>query len=287
MAVEWELLTPSRRELDLSDGALTEAYVRSTKPDIVVHAAGRVGGIQANIANPVAFLVENIDMGRNLLLACRDAGVRRFLNLGSSCMYPRDRSDLLREDDLLSGALETTNEGYALAKIFSTRLCEYISREDESFHYKTLIPCNIYGRHDKFDPAVSHLIPAVIRKVHDAKLRGEGEVAVWGDGQARREFMYAEDLADAVMRAAADITIIPPLMNIGIGRDYTIDEYYRMAAVVIGWDGELRHDISKPAGMLKKQVDISKQRAWGWSPTHSLMEGIAKTYDFFLKGTDR
>lgn len=284
-AAGWEVLAPERHELDLFDRAATEAYVRRAMPDIIVHAAGRVGGIQANLAHPVAFLVENVDIGRNIVMAARDAGVRRFLNLASSCMYPREGTSPLREEAVLTGTLEPTNEGYAIGKIFATRLCEYIAREDASFFYKTLIPCNLYGRYDKFDPAVSHLLPAIVRKVHEAKLRGDDEVEVWGDGQARREFMYAGDLADAVFRAAADIEAVPLLMNIGIGRDYTIDEYYRAAASVIGWKGRLRHDLSKPVGMRRKQVDISGQSDWGWAPSHSLHEGIAKTYAYYLEGS--
>ena len=205
LAAEWDILAPRSRALDLTDAAAVSAFMDRHRPDMVIHAAGRVGGIQANIRHPVAFLEENTAMGRNVIMAARQAGVTRILNLASTCMYPRAAENPLREEMILSGELEPTNEGYALAKIFATRLCQYIRREDEAAQYKTLIPCNLYGLHDKFDPAHSHLVPAIIHKMHIAKTEGQETVEIWGDGTARREFMFAADLAEAVLRAAAAI----------------------------------------------------------------------------------
>lgn len=286
-AVNWEFIAPTSAQLDLTDFAATRKFMAAIRPDAVVHAAGRVGGIQANIAHPVDFLVTNVDLGRNVIMAAREAGVSKLLNLASSCMYPRHAPNPLGEDLVLKGELEPTNEGYALAKIFATRLCEYIHRETPGLHYKTLIPCNLYGRHDKFEPRHSHLIPAIIHKLHRAKVGTLPAVDIWGDGSARREFMYAGDLADAVLRAMDDFEQLPDLINIGLGREYSINEYYAAAAQVIGWQGDFVHDTSKPVGMKQKLVDIGRQRAWGWMPATALHEGIEKSYHYYLQEPPR
>lgn len=280
---QWEVLAPSSRELDLTNYQQTLAYFSSHRPDYVVHSAGRVGGIQANIVNPVAFLIANTDMGRNVILAAREVGVPKLINLASSCMYPRNAPNPLEEGMLLTGELEPTNEGYALAKLFSTRLCEYINRESSTIRYKTLIPCNLFGRHDKFEAHHSHLIPALIHKLHLAKVNGLSEVEVWGDGTARREFMYAGDLADVVLRALGAFDELPDIMNVGLGFDYSIIEYYDIVAKVVGWQGSFRHDLSKPVGMKQKLVNVARQRAWGWSPSTSLITGIEKAYEYYLQ----
>lgn len=280
---DFECFAPSRSELDLFDYDAVEHCLRKVLPDIVIHAAGRVGGIQANIREPVRFLTDNLDMGRNVVLAARASGMKRLLNLGSSCMYPRNAPNPLREDLVLQGELEPTNEGYALAKIVIARLCVYISREDPSCRYKTLIPCNLYGRYDKFDPAASHLVPAIVHKLHQAKVKSERIVEIWGDGSARREFLYAGDLADCLVRAVRKFDSLPDLMNVGLGQDYTIDEYYRTAAEVIGYDGEFRYDITKPVGMARKLVATERSETWGWRAKTNLSDGIALVYDHYLQ----
>lgn len=280
---EFDVLAPRSGELDLRDFNAVQAYLNKHQPDMVIHAAGKVGGIQANMREPVGFLLENLDMGRNIVWASRQAGIRRLLNLGSSCMYPRNHNEPLREEMVLKGELEPTNEGYALAKVVTARLCEYIVREDTSFQYKTLIPCNLYGRHDKFDPAHSHLIPAIIHKVYLAKQAGQTSVEIWGDGTARREFMYAGDLADVVVRTIKEFDSLPALMNVGLGYDYTINEFYQAAADVMGYTGSFVHDLSKPVGMARKLVSVDRQQAWGWSAQNDLRTGINKTYEFYLK----
>lgn len=280
---EFEVFAPRSSELDLRDFAAVQAYLQANKPDMVIHAAGKVGGIQANMREPVGFLMENLDMGRNIVWAAHQAGIKRLINLGSSCMYPRNHSEPLGEEMVLKGELEPTNEGYALAKVVTARLCDYVMREDASFQYKTLIPCNIYGRYDKFDPAHSHLVPAIIHKVHQAKHSGQETVEIWGDGTARREFMYAGDLADAVLRAVANFDTLPAYMNVGLGRDYTINDYYQAAAEVMGYTGGFVHDLSKPVGMARKLVSVERQQAWGWSARQELRDGIEKTYNYYLK----
>lgn len=281
-AQNWEIIAPSSKDLDLTDSFAVETFIKKLQPRIVLHAAGRVGGIQANICNPVGFLEQNIAIGRNVIMGSYSAGVRELINLASTCMYPCEAQNPLHEHMLLTGALEPTNEGYALAKIMATRLCQYICRQDESAKYKTLIPCNLFGRHDKFDPQSSHLLPAIIHKVHHANLNGEKSVEIWGDGTVRREFMYAGDLADAVLRAAEDIDLLPDLMNCGIGHDYSIDNYYQIVADVIGWHGEFIHDFSKPVGMKQKLCSIERQTSWGWSAPTTLADAISETYAFYL-----
>ena len=280
---EFEILAPRSSELDLRNFNAVQGYMQKHQPDMVIHAAGKVGGIQANMREPVGFLLDNLDMGRNIVWAAHQAGIKHLINLGSSCMYPRNHSEPLREEMVLKGELEPTNEGYALAKVVTARLCEYIMREDASYQYKTLIPCNIYGRHDKFDPAHSHLVPAIIHKVYQAKLHGQASVEIWGDGSARREFMYGGDLADTILRAIKSFDSLPAYMNVGLGHDYTINEYYETVASVMGYEGDFTHDLGKPVGMARKLVNIEKQTQWGWSAQHDLRSGIEKTYRFYLK----
>jgi GDP-L-fucose synthase len=278
-----KFLTPTSKELDLLNKTNVYTYLKANRPEFVIHAAGIVGGIQANIAEPVRFLVDNMQIGLNIILASRDVGIKGFMNLGSSCMYPRNAPNSLSEDLILKGELEPTNEGYALAKVASTRLCEYIHREDSQFLYKTVIPCNLYGRHDKFDPKHSHMIPAVIKKISDAKQLELQEVYIWGDGLARREFMYAGDLADFVFYAIDHYENMPQNINVGLGHDYTINEYYETISQVIGFDGVFKHDLSKPVGMKQKLIDDSKLKAFGWSYKTELKKGIEKTLEFYLK----
>jgi GDP-L-fucose synthase len=279
----FEILAPRSAELDLRDFNAVQTYLSQHQPAMVIHAAGKVGGIQANMREPVGFLMDNLDMGRNIVWAARQAGIKRLINLGSSCMYPRNHAEPLVEDMVLKGELEPTNEGYALAKVVTARLCDYIMREDASYQYKTLIPCNIYGRFDKFDPAHSHLVPAIIHKVHQAKQAGQQTVEIWGDGTARREFMYAGDLSDAIVRAITSFATLPANMNVGLGHDHSINEYYQAAAEVMGYTGGFVHDLGKPVGMARKLVSVDRQEAWGWSARHELRDGIKRTYSYYLK----
>lgn len=278
-----EVLTPSSSELNLCDPHAVRSWMGRCQPDLVIHAAGRVGGIQANIKEPVSFLLDNLDMGCNVVRAAHEASVKKLINLGSSCMYPRDAQNPLNENMVLKGELEPTNEGYALAKVTVARLCEYIGREHPEFQYKTLIPCNIYGRFDKFDPKHSHMVPAIIHKLHCAKQDGVEEVDIWGDGSARREFMYAGDLADAIWDAVERYESLPTMMNVGLGSDLSVNEFYQAAASVVGYSGRFVHDLSKPVGMKQKLVSTTLAENWGWKSKLSLEEGLAKTYQFYLE----
>lgn len=279
----YELIIPKLQDLNLLNFNDVDSFISREKPDIIIHTAGIVGGIQSNIANPVKYLVDNTDLGRNLLLAAKKNGVKKIINLGSSCMYPKDAKNPLREELILKGELEPTNEGYAIAKVYTQRLADYINREDNEFTYKTIIPCNLYGKWDKFDPKHSHMLPAVIRKIYNAKMENLTEVEIWGDGEARREFMFASDLADFIWYAIANFDKMPDLMNIGLGYDYTINEYYYAIAKVIGYEGKFVHDLSKPVGMKQKLVDTTRLKGFGWKNKYSLEDGIKRTYSFFLE----
>ena len=280
---KWNIIAPSSNDLNLMDYSSVKSFFNECKPDIVLHCAGRVGGISANIEEPVAFLDSNIVIGRNVIMGAREAKIKKLINLASTCIYPREAQNPLKEKYILEGKLEPTNEGYAIAKIVALRLCQYIRKEDPSYNYKTLIPCNLYGRFDKFDPKNSHLLPAIIHKVHQAKITGKQFVEIWGDGSARREFMYIEDLADAIYFALESISDIPDLMNLGVGSDNTVKEYYESVALAIGWQGEFVFDHSKPIGMAQKLSDISLQSKWGWQPKTKLKEGIKSTYKYYLE----
>jgi len=276
------ILAPRSNELNLLDSAATTATVAAMAPDLIIHAAGRVGGIQANMAQPVEFLVDNADMGRNILIAAKSARIPRVLNIGSSCMYPRDAENPLCEDQIGKGELEPTNEGYALAKLMAARLADYITATSD-LSYKTLIPCNLFGYFDKFDPAVSHLLPAIIRKVYEAKAANAPSVEIWGDGTARREFMFGQDMADGVWWAAESFDDLPNMLNLGLGHDHSVNDYYATAARVIGWEGRFTHDLSRPTGMAQKLTDVSRATALGWQAQTSLEEAIAATYQHFLE----
>lgn len=276
---EFEILAPRRAELDLLNISQIREYLHKNKPDFIVHCASLVGGIAANIANPTGFLVENSYIGLNLFTQALECGVKNVLNLASSCMYPKAAKNPLKEDSILSGMLEPTNEGYALAKILSARLCEYISTQFK-LNYKTAIPCNLYGKYDKFDER-AHMLPAAIAKIHKAIVENKSEVEIWGDGSARREFMSAKDLADFIIYALNNFDKMPQNLNVGIGRDYSIKEYYEIVASVLDYKGSFIYDTSKPGGMKQKLVDISKLKNFGWNPKISLKDGITETYEYY------
>lgn len=281
-----KLLTPSHKELDLLDYNAVVQYLKKEQPDCIIHAAGKVGGIAANCKAPMEFLLTNMDMGRNIIYGAFETGVKKFINLGSSCMYPRNSEKPLTEDMVLKGELEPTNEGYALAKVMCARLCEYISRQHPEFQYKTLIPCNLYGRWDKFRTENAHMIPAVIHKLYMAQKNGLKTVEIWGTGKARREFMYSGDLADCIAYCLEHYENLPTYLNVGLGHDYTVDEYYAAIAKVVGYTGNFVHNTEKPEGMKRKLTDVTNLNAFGWHSKISLDEGLRKTFEFYLQ-TDR
>jgi len=267
----------TRRDVDLRDrSAVADALARA-EVDVVVHAAAKVGGISANIAHPVEFLADNLTIDTNLIESAREAGIDRFVYFGSSCMYPRDYRQPLVESDVLAAPLEPTNEGYALAKIAGARLCDYVSREF-GHAYRTLIPSNLYGPGDHYGSSASHLVAAAIYKAHVAKSERAQHVDVWGDGTARREFTFVTDVAEWVAQSIDSISAWPSLLNIGLGRDYTIREFYEFALQAVGYDAELRFDPTKPAGMAQKLMDSSRANGFGWAPRTGVPDGMADAY---------
>lgn len=282
-ASQYQLLTPDSKSLNLLNQNEVDTYFSAELPDLIIHSAGVVGGIQANMAQPVKFFYDNMQIALNVINGAQKSGIPRLINLGSSCMYPRDAVNPLTENAILAGELEPTNEGYALAKIAAARLCDYISSEHSRLHYKTLIPCNLYGRHDKFGALNAHMIPSVIAKIHHAVQVQADSVEIWGSGEARREFMYASDLADFIFTIVDKMESLPNLINVGLGHDFSINEYYQMIAHVLGYKGTFEHDLSKPVGMKQKLVDISNLASLSWSANTDLRQGIQKTYQFYLE----
>ena len=269
------ILAPSRNELDLTDSVACDAFLVRERPDLVIHFAAMVGGIQAHIDAPATYLADNLAIGLNLLSAARRAATPRLINLGSSCMYPRDREGALREDQLLSGPLEPTNEGYALAKIAAWKLTQAFGGEAPGRLWRTIIPPNLYGRHDRYGSVRSHLLAAAIAKIDHAVSVGAPEVEIWGDGTARREFMFAGDLADFIWTFHDRLDDLPETLNVGVGEDATVDDYYRTVASVLGYGGAFRHDLTRPVGMRRKRLDVTGQARLGWRPTTPLAAGVA------------
>ena len=277
----WSVSGPRRRELDLGDIEAIRRFLRREAPDIIVHAAGKVGGIAANMKDPPGFLSENIRIGLNVLETADELGIN-VVNLASSCIYPPDAPNPLTEEMLLTGGIEPTNEGYALAKIAVLRYGQYLNRVSGRERVKSLIPSNLYGRYDRFDLYSSHLIPAIIAKICGA-IEGGGDVEIWGDGSARREFLYAGDFARMLWFAVEHFDELPDIMNIGVGEDHSVSDYYQAVADVAGWRGTFRFDLNRPVGMRRKLVDVTHQRRLGFPVAGELRSGLAETYAFYLE----
>ena len=275
------VLGRTRAELDLLDRRAVRAFFEKERPAVVVDAAAKVGGILANNEQPVEFLLQNLTIQNNLIEAAADFGTRKLLFLGSSCIYPKMAPQPISEDSLLTGPLEPTNDAYAIAKIAGIKLCQSYAREYGK-NFISGMPTNLYGPHDNYDLHNSHVLPAFIRKVHEAKQSGAKGITVWGTGTPRREFLHIDDLADACLFLLENYDQ-PDLINIGCGEDATIRELAETVCDVLGFDGSLEFDAGKPDGTARKLLDISKIKSLGWSPKIPLREGIADAYDWFIK----
>lgn len=280
-----KILTRSRAEVNLLDRAAVRAFFEAERPEIVVDAAAKVGGIVANYEKPVEFLTENITIQNNIIEAAADYGVEKLLFLGSSCIYPKFAEQPIKESSLLTGALEPTNDAYALAKIAGVRLCQAYAKQYGK-NFISGMPTNLYGPNDNFDLHTSHVLPALIRKVHEAKERGDKEVPIWGTGSPRREFLHVDDLADACLFLLEKYDS-PEIINIGCGEDVTIKELAETVCDVLGFQGGLAFDTSKPDGTPRKLLDMSKLYGMGWKPRIPLREGIRGAYEFFLNSVSR
>jgi GDP-L-fucose synthase len=275
-----EVLVAERQDLDLTRQAPTEEYFCSTRPNVVVMAAGRVGGILANNAYPVEFLADNLTMALNCIRASHMGGVQKLLFLGSTCAYPKSAKQPMSEDQLLTGELEPTNQWYAIAKIAGIKLCEAYRRE-YGCDFISVMPTNLFGPGDNYHPENSHVVAALIRRFHDAKIADARSVVIWGTGKPRREFLYVDDFADACVFVLKNYSAAE-LVNIGVGQDITVAEFAQMVADVVGYRGEIAYDTSKPDGTPRKLVDVSRLSALGWKAKMSLREGLGKAYADFL-----
>jgi GDP-L-fucose synthase len=283
------IIARTHEELDLTDSRAVAAFMAAERPEYVFDAAAKVGGILANDTYPADFIRENLAIQNNVIHESWRAGVKRLLFLGSSCIYPRDCPQPIREDSLLTGPLESTNRAYAIAKIAGIEMSWSYNRQHGT-RFLAAMPTNLYGPGDNYDLQNSHVLPALIRKTHEAKARGDGEVVVWGTGTPRREFLYSEDMADAcvtLMRLgdaefAAQSTAYPPLVNIGCGSDLSIRELAELVARIVGFAGRLKFDASKPDGTPRKLLDVTRLKALGWAPVTSLEQGIRQAYRDFL-----
>lgn len=280
-AEDSELLAVGREQLDLRDQAAVRKWVADEKPDIIILAAAKVGGIFANDAYPADFLYENLVIETNIIHAAHLAGVELLVFLGSSCIYPKFAPQPIKEEALLTGALEPTNEWYAIAKIAGIKMCQAYRRQ-HGRRYISVMPCNLYGQNDNFDLKTSHVLPALIRKFHEAKEAGRAEVIVWGTGTPRREFLYVDDLADAVAFLMDRYDGDEPI-NCGAGSDVTIRELAETIGRVVGFRGSLVFDSSKPDGTPRKLMDSSRLAQLGWRPKTALEAGVAEVYRWFLQ----
>lgn len=279
-----KLLTRTHAELDLREQAAVEAFFAAERPEYVFLAAAKVGGIQANDSYPAEFIRDNLAIQTSVIHAAWRHGVKKLLFLGSSCIYPRLAPQPIREDSLLTGPLEPTNEWYAIAKIAGLKQCQAYRRQ-YGFNAISLMPTNLYGPGDNFDLANSHVLPALIRRFHEARERGDPMVTVWGSGTPRREFLHVDDLADAalfLMQSYDDEAIV----NVGVGEDLTIRALAELVREVVGYPGEIAYDTSKPDGTPRKLLDVNRLHALGWRARIPLREGIAGTYAWYLEHRD-
>ena len=293
------LVTRTHAELELTDLAAVKEFFARERPDYVFLAAAKVGGIHANNTFPADFVFQNLAIQNNVIHQAWAAGVKRLLFLGSSCIYPRDCPQPMREEYLLTGPLESTNRPYAIAKIAGVELCWALNRQHGT-RFIAAMPTNLYGPADNYDLQNSHVLPALIRKAHEAKVRGEAQLTVWGTGTPRREFLYSEDMADACILlmqlpdAKFDALINPPgtnmqppLINIGCGNDLTVRELAETIARVVGFQGQLKFDASKPDGTPRKLLEVSRMEKLGWRPKVSLADGVALAYKDYLMQSSR
>jgi len=277
-----QVVAPNSSELDLRDSPATSTFIERTAPDAVIHAAAVVGGIQANIDGGGRFLTENLEIDHSVIFGAKNLGVKNFIYIGSSCMYPANRMEPLQVSDILSGPLEPTNASYALAKISGAKAVEAID-SIEGFNWKTLIASNLYGPGDHFEPGRSHLLAAIISKVQAAKEEKSAQIVMWGDGKVRREFTYVIDFAKWVGGSISNLQNFPSLMNVGCGDDFTVQEFYELVMRELSFEGKLVADLSKPNGNLRKLMDSSVARSLGWNPSTTISEGIVETNRWLLE----
>lgn len=275
------IITRTRQELDLTDQAAVRLFFDTEKPSYVIDSAAKVGGIKANMTYPAEFMYENLQIQNNIIWSAKESGVKKLLFLGSSCIYPRAAEQPMVEESFSSGSPEPTNEAYAYAKITGMKLCEYINAE-HGLDFTSCMPTNIYGEGDNFDPETSHVIPSLIHRMHQAKVELQPAVTIWGTGMSRREFLYVDDLADAIVWLMENYKE-KQFLNIGTGEDVSIKELAYTIKNLVGYEGELVFDESKPDGMPRKLLDVTKLHNTGWHHKTQLDDGLKRTYNWYLK----
>lgn len=275
------LLVKTHSELDLMNKEDVFHFFNSENPEYVFLAAAKVGGIQANKNNPVDFLYQNLEIQNNVIMAAKKYNIKKLMFLGSSCIYPKDAPQPMKEEYLLTGPLEPTNEAYSLAKISGLKLCEYFRRQYDC-DFISVMPTNVYGPNDNFDIETSHVIPGLIRRFHEAKINNDSQIAIWGSGKIKREFMYIDDLADALVFVMNNYSE-NEFINIGTGKDIEINQLAIMIKEIVGYKGNIERNLNMPDGTLRKLVDISKLNKMGWSAKMDLSSGLEKTYKWYLE----
>ena len=277
------VLTPSREDVDLTDADATESYIQSSTIDAVVHCAAYVAGIASSRASKHHSFDANVSMGMNLIRSCLDNGITTLLNVGSATVYPSEAPQPLSESSLGQGAFEGPIEGYALSKYVVYRACA-MANEQHNVSYKTVLPCNLFGPYDNFSVETGHMLPAILHRMHQAKEQNNAPIVIWGDGSAKREFLYAPDLADFICFALDNFESLPEVMNVGSGVEVSVNEMHQHMAKITGYTGELKHDFDKPVGRLRRYLNLHHQQRLGWSPKTPFEEALAITYDY-LRGT--
>ena len=279
----YQVLAPSREDVDLTDAAATSTYIQSKSIDAVVHCAAYVAGIASSKASKHHSFDANVSMGMNLIRSCLDNKISTLLNVGSATVYPSDAPQPLSETSLGQGAFEGPIEGYALSKYVVYRACA-MANEQYDVAFKTILPCNLFGPYDNFSLETGHMLPAILHRMHQAKEQDNAPIVIWGDGSAKREFLYAPDLADFICFSLENFEALPEVMNVGSGVEVSVKEMHQHMAKITGYSGELKHDLDKPVGRLRRYLDLHHQQRLGWSPKTPFEEALALTYDY-LRGT--
>ena len=277
-----QVLAPSQDDVDLTDAVATAAYIQSNTIDAVVHCAAFVAGIASSKASKHHSFDANVSMGMNLIRACLDNGISMLLNVGSATIYPSEAPQPLSERSIGQGAFEGPIEGYALSKYVVYRACA-MANEQHDVSYKTILPCNLFGPYDNFSLETGHMLPAILHRMHQAK-QDHAPIVIWGDGSAKREFLYAPDLADFICFSLDNYEALPEVMNVGSGVEISVNEMHQQMAKIIGYTGKMKHDMDKPVGRLRRRLDLHHQQRLGWSPKTPFEEALALTYDY-LRGT--
>ena len=281
----YKILSPNSKKLNLLNQSSTDKYLKKNKPFFVIHLAGYIGGIGASINEPINFLQENILMGINLIKSCHNLKIKNFLNIGSSCIYPPNKSKPIKENQLLNGNIEKTNEGYAIAKISCIKLCEYIAT-NYKYNYFTLIPCNIYGPHDKFDEYKGHVVGSLIKKIYSAKKYKKANVEIWGSGKVNRELIYVDDVSNAIAKFMFNKKLINKKifwLNIGFGKNVMINTLAKKIAKILNFKGKLKNNLNKPDGVRSKLMSSKLSNKYGWKVRVNLDDGLKKTINWFVR----